>query len=617
MDSSDPKAQPSPDRAVEEASDALMALADECDQAPLSALTLCADWRKAYGDQMPAIMRSDAWIDILGRLQGSKAWNYMRTYFRDVRQRMVPEEEQPDPSLPEVVISTKESKVTDRALAIISDVCGHELFDRGGRLVQIAKVDQLHQISELTETWLRHLLSKHISWVKLVPTQLGGPQAHAAPPANWVAPTLLEMPKRGMFENLVGLSPGPVLRKDGSLVCRNGFDAESGWFIQMPESLQIDVPEKPTPEDAGDALALLLDVVRDFPFEKPHHKSTALALLLTLVARTYFDGPTPLFLVSSTTAGSGKDLLVDSMTMIATGQPSYGLKWPGAKDDDETEKRITSSYVAGFPCTTWRNVKSGVTFESTVFDKCLTDATYTGRILGRSQIFNCINAMVWCMTGNNPSVGGDLSRRSMLCVLAPEQEHPEDRQLRNLKEYITQNRGKLLSAALTIIRGWIQAGKPSMGLPTLGSFEGWTPIRSMLVWVGERDPLEGNLELRHTDDTTTEDLELIHQGFQMAWGLDKVFVKDMIERARARTSQDATNPLLHMLLSECVEHQSNPAMKIGHLLAPYKGKWFKNRKLERFSSGNARGWVLQKRDKEPELEFPPSETPTREPGEEG
>jgi hypothetical protein len=108
-------------------------------------------------------------------------------------------------------------------------------------------------------------------------------------------------------------------------------------------------------------------------------------------------------------------------------------------------------------------------------------------------------------------------------------------------------------------------------------------------------------------------LELIHQGFQMAWGLDKVLVKDMIERARARTSQDATNPLLHLILSECVEHQSNPSVKLGHLLAPHRGKWHRNRRLEKFSSGSSRGWVLQKRDKEPEMEFPP----TREPGEEG
>ena len=42
----------------------------------------------------------------------------------------------------------------------------------------------------------------------------------------------------------------------------------------------------------------------------------------------------------------------------------------------------------------------------------------------------------------------------------------------------SRNRGQLLSAALTILRGWIAAGRPTHGLVPWGSYEGWSGRRS-------------------------------------------------------------------------------------------------------------------------------------------
>jgi hypothetical protein len=71
-------------------------------------------------------------------------------------------------------------------------------------------------------------------------------------------------------------------------------------------------------------------------------------------------------------------------------------------------------------------------------------------------------------------------------------ERPEERggfRRPNLRLHLRRNRAALLAAALTVLRGWVVAGRPRHGLPPWGSYESWSElVREAVVWVGEPDP---------------------------------------------------------------------------------------------------------------------------------
>src|SRR5207253_10630323 len=126
----------------------------------------------------------------------------------------------------------------------------------------------------------------------------------------------------------------------------------------------------------------------------------------------------------------------------------------------------------------------------------LTSATYKDRMLGVNQTPVVSTATTWLMTGNNLEVAGDLTSRTLLCVLDAEVEHPEARPFkRDLTTYVAEHRGTLLAAALTLPLAFITAGEPSTHAPR-SRFPEWDRfVRQPLLWLGVADPLTTHAEL--------------------------------------------------------------------------------------------------------------------------
>ena len=96
-----------------------------------------------------------------------------------------------------------------------------------------------------------------------------------------------------------------------------------------------------------------------------------------------------------------------------------------------------------------------------------------------------------------------------------EDEKPETKsgfKYPNLREHICSHRGPLLSAALTILRAWYAAGKPSQNLPAWGSYEGWSMIRDVIVFAGLDDPGETRQALQSNSDRDATAMETILRG---------------------------------------------------------------------------------------------------------
>ena len=163
------------------------------------------------------------------------------------------------------------------------------------------------------------------------------------------------------------------------------------------------------------------DWLGDFPFATPADKANLVAELLTLTGREMFP-LAPMFVHDASTSGSGKGLLLLTISIIATGEPPEVMELPG--DGDEQRKTVTSVLLSGKLLVAWDelHVIAGRTLAA-----ILTAEVYSGRILGTNKLATVRNKLVQIALGNNVEVRGDMKRRVVPSRLVPDTDHPEHR----------------------------------------------------------------------------------------------------------------------------------------------------------------------------------------------
>lgn len=264
----------------------------------------------------------------------------------------------------------------------------------------------------------------------------------------------------------------------------------------------------PSDAEVRSAVDLLIDLVRDFPFQSDIDRAGWLAALLTPLARPMFTGPSPLMVFDANVRGSGKTFLAELIGLIVNGRSMPRIA--PAKADDEERKRITSVLLAGRQVALIDNVTTVV--GSPALDALLTATTWEDRVIGLSKMLSLEARTCWYLTGNNVEFRGDTSRRVLVVRLESGHENPEERTdfaRPDLRGYVTRERGRLLAAALTILRGFCSAGCPSQEPPAWGSYEGWSMIRDAVVWAGLPDPASNRKQVQAQSDTVKNSLALL------------------------------------------------------------------------------------------------------------
>src|SRR5262249_44791958 len=124
-------------------------------------------------------------------------------------------------------------------------------------------------------------------------------------------------------------------------------------------------------------------------------------------------------------------------------------------------------------------------------------------------------------TGNNVAIYGDLTRRTLVCNLDPQQEQPETRAFKgNPVVTVLADRGKYIAACLTICRAYMLAEGHDKPTP-LASFEGWSDIvRSALLWLEEADPV-ASLDIGRDDDPERNALLDLMTAWDAVFGRDR------------------------------------------------------------------------------------------------
>jgi hypothetical protein len=401
-----------------------------------------------------------------------------------------------------VFVSNNERAVNDKVAACLTAEEG--LYQHAELLVRVLRDQRATELTGITRQpnspridpvqlpTLREIVSSHVCFLRH-----GGPDEppKKVHPPKWSYEAIARRGHWSGIPHLEGVVEMPTLLPNGTILDRPGLDRATGLLYE-PNADFPPVPENPTWEFVGRAAEMLLDLVSDFPFDKPEdgrpvHQAAWLAALLTPMARFAIRGPTPLFAFDGTTPGCGKGLLVQVISLINTGRHANLMAY--CDDDAEMRKRITAVVLGGDRMILLDNVAGQL--GGPALDALLTSPTWNDRILGVSKLTTSLPVLtVWYATGNNLQLVGDVARRVLPCRLVSDEENPEIRvefKYPNLADHVLANRPALVVAALTILRGYAAAGRPVQKGLHFGSFESWSRVvRDAVLWalLGQVDP---------------------------------------------------------------------------------------------------------------------------------
>jgi hypothetical protein len=431
-----------------------------------------------------------------------------------------------DPSGPVILLGTDLARVVDQG----ADVLGRapNLYQRGGELIRVVRVADTESDAENVEgtptirtvppSTLKAVLTSVAQWERVKEVKAKGAEPEwktvATTPSDDVVAAVSQRGEWSRVRPLTGIVEAPTMRPDGSILQTPGYDAPTAYIFEPGGTRYPEVPDRPTHEDARRALYDLADLFSDFPFASDAARATPIAAVLTVVGRPAIEGNVPAFGIDAPTRGTGKTLAADAVGMIATGRRLSKITFPASAE--ELEKILAGYARRGASLFSWDNVT--VPFGGGPLDKVLTCGdTIDLRILGRSEVPTFRWRAVQLFTGNGIELCGDTARRVLVCRLESPLEDPENRadfKHPDLLRYIGENRPQLVVSALTMLRAYVVAGRPAVGVRPWGSFEQWSAlVASAVAWSGGSDPQGA----RPADDATAEPEKADLASLLIAW----------------------------------------------------------------------------------------------------
>jgi putative DNA primase/helicase len=372
------------------------------------------------------------------------------------------------------------------ALAKAIDPALPEIVVRGNDL---SRMTERRALEPVTTDALRDLLSRVAQFEK----RTQGGTVSVKPPAD-VAKVLLARDSADYVgaPRVDRVVDTPVLGPDGTLIDRPGYhEAARLLYVPDPSVEDARAGSVDTVDDVVAARDLLMDeLLGDFGFADEASKANALGLLLLPFVREYIgDFPTPLHLIVAPEVGTGKTLLAQAALLPGCGVVALTAE---TRNEEEMRKRITAQLLNGTRAVVFDNIAGAIT--SSVLAGALTSGTWTDRKLGESREVVMPIRNVWVATGNNLELTDEHTRRAVPIVLDPGDVRPSERpkdayRHADLQAWARANRSALASAALTLIRHWLEGDALADvtgrferirvltdSTQTLGSYERWGTV---------------------------------------------------------------------------------------------------------------------------------------------
>lgn len=486
-----------------------------------------------------------------------------------------PEQEPLDPrfidGLPYIETNRREYRtIADEMLQALVDANDPPtVFVRAGKLARVQTVEEkgntFAQIQNLNASMMRDRLSRVANFVSTSEKRGTVP---VAPPAGQVE-DLLFRPHWPGIALLNGIVTAPIVGYDGSITAAPGYHANARLYYFAEKPLDI-ADTTPTKERVAASVALLLDdMLADFPFVDRASRAHALAYILLPFVRLLINGPTPLHIIDAPKSGTGKTLLalVCSALFVPGGAPVKTCP----QTEEEWAKVLTTFLIEGDSHILLDNARY-LNYE-TLFG-ALTSPAWKDRVLGFSESVRIPIKLVWAATSNNLAGNDELNRRSIMIRMDAQVETPSERDgfhHPDIMGWIAQERPRLVSAALTIIRAWIDAGRPAYSGEngTIGSFESWIAVIGGILETAGVDGFLGNREEQKKQIDSEGD---VWTGFIAQW------------YERFNTSKATTGQLIDLarpFLADKIESKSERGemTKLGKLLQKYNNRIFSGMKI--------------------------------------
>jgi putative DNA primase/helicase len=293
----------------------------------------------------------------------------------------------------------------------------------------------------------------------------------------------------------------PVFTADGKLCARAGHHPSGVYYAPAEDFVLLSLSPTPTATDVAGAVALIDELLIDFPIVDQPSRAHLIAAFVQPYVRDLIDGPTPLFLITKPCPGTGASLLAEMLLWPALGQSPAKIA-VGHGQESELQKAITATLRQSPTAVLLDNV---VTLTSPALADALTSVTWDDRELGASKMLSVPVRTLWISTANNPTFSDDLNRRCVRIRLDSGLEHPELRasfRHPGLRAWVQAQRAALVHAALTLGQSWLAAGRPP-GEKTIGSYESWARCLGGILQHAGVDGFLGN----YGDFTATADTD--------------------------------------------------------------------------------------------------------------
>ncbi|MDI6746342.1 MAG: hypothetical protein QMD17_04280 [Rhodocyclaceae bacterium] len=408
------------------------------------------------------------------------------------------------------------------------------------------------------------------------------------PPARHAA-VLFDSTSYQHLPVLGGLARQPYLRPDGSLMTAGGYDAATGMFGVF-DARAFAFADKPSRAMAEAALALLAGLLTEFSFAGETDRAAALTAILTAAIRASLP-VAPMFHVRAHMVGSGKSYLCELVTAFATPQRGTPTSFPA--DDEECRKLLLAELLRGPAVVEFDNLTGDLVAHKSLCT-ALTSEHMSGRILGVSKTATVNTRALFLSSGNNVGPVQDMTRRCITIHLSPDCEVPAARTFTrpDLVRDVLRERGRYVSAALTIIRAWIVAGRPKTECKSLASYGDWSDLcRQPLLWLGCADPTASVFQAM-AEDPDRETLARLLNAWFAGFGKTPAMVRDAVKQAHALYDEHAE--LREVLRDIADERGAINRRKLGWWIRRHAGRIVDGMRIVRATgNGSAERWRIE------------------------
>ena len=375
------------------------------------------------------------------------------------------------------------ARIVDSTLDLLRE--RGELYDYGEGAA-LARITANAKVLPVTRDWFSDHLDR-IAEFFAIKTKIDkeGNETTAEVPKDapvWAAQRIIAKDAERALPRLEAAITAPILRADGSILSEPGYDETSRLVLisQTPDLPHI--PLSPSLEQVRAALDRLWWPFRLFPTQDAVDRGVLLAAILTSVLRAVLQ-TAPGFAFDAPSAGTGKTLLAMTIAALGTGEAPAALPPASNSDADETRKRLFAALYGGAKVLLWDNVREPL--GSAALDAFLTAPVFADRILQKSETAALPNRALFLATGNNIRLVGDTCRRILPARLDAQIEQPYARDFSfDPLQTVLSNRLALVADALTLVRGYIAAGRPKAAQGRTASFESWDDlVRQPIAWL--------------------------------------------------------------------------------------------------------------------------------------